>query len=412
MPAYEYSAFTASGASEKGLIEAESPRLARQLLRERNLTPSALKEVASHANSGTAQKQSSFSLKRQSGTLSGAELSLFTRQLATLGRSGLPLDEALTAVSQQSEEAKTQRIALAIRARVTEGESLATALTQFPNAFPVLYRATVDAGEQAGKLDYVLERLADYVERQQEMAGKVKQAAIYPIVMLVVAFGVVMGMMAYVVPNVVSVFESIEAELPLLTRGLIATSDFLRDYWWALFGSIALLVIWFQRKLRTDEAFRRAVHLRLLSAPVVGRIARAANAGRFMRTLGILFGSGVPILEAMRIGTQVVENLPMREAIEEAAKRVREGAGVGKSLAASRIFPPIVVHLISSGEVSGKLDEMLLRAADNQEREVETRIGVLMKLMEPVMTVVMGGIVLIIVLAILLPIFNLNTLVQ
>ena len=412
MPAFEYLALTATGRTEKGLIEAETPRLARQLLRERNLTPTELKEVATRSNTKAEASSSGFTLKRQPGALSGAELSLFTRQLATLSRSGLPLDEALTAVSQQSEEAKTQRIALAIRARVTEGESLATALMQFPNAFPVLYRATVDAGEQAGKLDYVLERLAEYVERQQEMSGKVKQAAIYPIIMLVVATGVVMGMMTYVVPNIVSVFESIDAELPLLTRGLIATSTFMQKGWWAILGGTALAVFLFNRAMRNNEAFRRGMHNRMLGWPVVGRIVRADNTGRFMRTLGILFGSGVPILEAMRIGTQVVENLPMRDAIEEAAKRVREGAGVGRSLGASRLFPPIVVHLINSGEVSGKLDEMLLRAADNQEREVESRLGVLMKLMEPVMTVVMGGIVLIIVLAILLPIFDLNTLVK
>ncbi len=413
MPAFEYTALSAAGRSEKGLIEAESPRLARQLLRERGLTPTGVTEVATRSSGGDdTATQTGFGFKRQRGSLSGAELSLFTRQLATLSRSGLPLDEALTAVSQQSEEAKTQRIALAIRARVSEGESLATALSQFPNAFPVLYRATVDAGEQAGKLDHILERLADYVERQQEMAGKVTQAAIYPIIMLVVATGVVMGMMTYVVPNVVSVFDSIHAELPILTRGLIAVSSFMRKGWWALLGGIALTVYLFNRAMTTNADFRRSMHSRMLGWPIIGRIVRAANTGRFMRTLGILFGSGVPILEAMRIGTQVVENVPMREAIEEAAKRVREGVGVGKSLGVSRLFPPIVVHLISSGEVSGKLDEMLLRAADNQEREVENRIGVLMKLMEPLMTVVMGGIVLIIVLAILLPIFDLNTLVK
>ncbi len=244
------------------------------------------------------------------------------------------------------------------------------------------------------------------------MSAKVTQAAVYPTIMLVVAAGVVMGMMTYVVPQVVSVFEGINAELPLLTRGMIAASDFLRQAWPILiFGGIA--TVWlFRRTLRNSESFRRSWHARMLGWPVIGRLVRGANTGRFMRTLGILFGSGVPILEAMRIGTQVVENLPMREAIEEAAKRVREGQGLGRSLAASKLFPPIVVHLVSSGESSGRLDEMLERAADNQEKEVELRIGVLMKLMEPVMTVVMGGIVLVIVLAILLPIFDLNTLVK
>lgn len=413
MAAFEYVALNAKGRNEKGLIEAETARQARQLLRDRSLMVTELKEVAEQ-NIGSSKNESAGGglFKRSTGSLSSAELALFTRQLATLFRSGLPLDEALTVVAQQSESPKVQRITLGIRSRVTEGDSLASALEQFPGAFPILFRATIEAGEQAGKLDHVMERLADYVERAQEMASKVTQAAIYPIIMLVVATGVVMGMMTYVVPQVVEVFEGINAELPLLTRGMIGLSDFLRQAWPVLiFGGIA--VVWlFRRTLRSNEAFRRSWHQRQLGWPVIGRIVRGANTGRFMRTLGILFGSGVPILEAMRIGTQVVENLPMREAIEEAAKRVREGAGLGRSLAASKLFPPIVVHLVSSGESSGRLGEMLERAADNQEKEVELRIGVLMKLMEPVMTVVMGGIVLVIVLAILLPIFDLNTLVK
>lgn len=413
MAAFEYAALNAKGKNEKGLIEAETARQARQLLRDRGLMPTELKEVAEQSVADRRSGASGGGLfKRSGGTLSSAELALFTRQLATLFRSGLPLDEALTVVSQQSESAKVQRITLGIRSRVVEGESLATALDQFPGAFPILFRSTVEAGEQAGKLDHVLERLADYVERSQEMSAKVTQAAVYPTIMLVVATGVVMGMMTYVVPQVVSVFEGINAELPLLTRGMIAASDFLRQAWPVLiFGGIG--AVWlFRRTLRTNEGFRRSWHARMLGWPVIGRLVRGANTGRFMRTLGILFGSGVPILEVMRIGTQVVENLPMREAIEEAAKRVREGQGLGRSLAASKLFPPIVVHLVSSGESSGRLDEMLERAADNQEKEVELRIGVLMKLMEPVMTVVMGGIVLVIVLAILLPIFDLNTLVK
>lgn len=412
MPAFEYTALNAKGRNEKGLIEAETARQARQLLRERGLTPTAMQEVA-----GDTSKRSDAVAggRRRSGggvSLSTAELALFTRQLATLFRSGLPLDEALTVVSQQSESAKVQRLTLAIRTRVVEGESLASALDQFPGTFPVLFRSTVEAGEQAGKLDHVLERLADYVERSQAMSATVKQAAIYPIIMLVVATGVVIGMMVYVVPNVVGVFANIKAQLPLLTRGLIALSNLLQKAWLPLLVVLAGAVFLFRRAMRNNIAFRRNMHHRMLGWPIVGKLVRGANTGRFMRTLGILFGSGVPILEAMRIGTQVVENLPMREAVEEAAKRVREGAGLGRSLAATKLFPPIVVHLVSSGESSGRLDEMLVRAADNQEKEVELRIGVMMKLMEPAMTVIMGGIVLLIVLAILLPIFDLNTLVK
>jgi len=411
--AFEYAALNTKGSTTKGLIEAETPRQARQLLRDRGLMPTELKEVAEQVYAGGRDKHSAGGLfKRSTGSFSAADLALFTRQLSTLFRSGLPLDEALTVVSQQSESPKVQRITLGIRARVTEGDSLASALDQFPSAFPILFRSTVEAGEQAGKLDHVLERLADYVERSQEMANKITQAAIYPIIMLVVATGVVMGMMTYVVPQVVEVFQGINAELPFLTKAMIGLSAFLRKTWLLLIvGTIA--GVWlFRRTLRSNETFRRRWHQQQLGWPVIGKLVRGTNTGRFMRTLGILFGSGVPILEAMRIGTQVVENLPMREAIEEAAKKVREGAGLGRSLAASKLFPPIVVHLVSSGESSGRLGEMLERAADNQEKEVELRIGVLMKLMEPTMTVVMGGIVLVIVLAILLPIFDLNTLVK
>lgn len=409
MAAFEYSALNARGKQEKGLIEAETARQARALLRERGLTPMELKEVAEQR--GKTGGDGGGTVKTSGGSLSSTELSLFTRQLATLFRSGLPLDEALTAVAQQSESAKVKRIVLGIRSRVIEGDSLANALAQFPSAFPTLFRATVEAGEQAGKLDHVLERLADYVERRQAMQSKILLATFYPAILTLVAIGVVSLLLTYVVPKVVEVFDSIGADLPVLTKMMIATSGFLRNYGVFLVIALALGGWLFARAMRGD-AFRRRVHQRQLTLPLIGRLTRGANTGRFTRTLGILFGAGVPILDAMRIGTQVVGNLPMRDAIEEAAKRVREGAGLARSLEASKLFPPITVHLIASGEASGKLDEMLDRAADNQEREVETLIAALMGIFEPVLILAMGGIVLLIVLAILLPIFDLNTLVK
>lgn len=409
MAAFEYSALNARGKQEKGLIEAETARQARALLRERGLTPMELKEVAEQR--GKTGGDGGGTIKTSGGSLSSTELSLFTRQLATLFRSGLPLDEALTAVAQQSESAKVKRIVLGIRSRVIEGDSLASALAQFPSAFPTLFRATVEAGEQAGKLDHVLERLADYVERRQAMQSKILLATFYPAILTLVAIGVVSLLLTYVVPKVVEVFDSIGADLPVLTKMMIATSGFLRNYGVFLVIALALGGWLFARAMRGD-AFRRRVHQRQLTLPLIGRLTRGANTGRFTRTLGILFGAGVPILDAMRIGTQVVGNLPMRDAIEEAAKRVREGAGLARSLEASKLFPPITVHLIASGEASGKLDEMLDRAADNQEREVETLIAALMGIFEPVLILAMGGIVLLIVLAILLPIFDLNTLVK
>ena len=405
MAAYEYLALTGKGRQEKGLLEGDTPRQVRQMLRERGLTPLEVNEVAERPGGG-------FKLSLGGGgSLSTPELSLLTRQLATLTRSGLPLDEALTAVAQQSESRRVQRITLGVRAKVVEGNSLASALTGFPGAFPPLFRATVEAGEQAGKLDYVLERLADYVERRQAMRSKVLLATFYPAILTVVAISVVSLLLTYVVPKVVGVFDSIHAELPPLTRGLIAFSSFLQHFGIYILIALGIGLFLFARAMRGEE-FRRQVHLRVLKLPLIGRLVRGTNTGRFTRTLGILFGSGVPILDAMHIGSQVVTNVPMREAIDAATKRVREGATVNRSLAESKLFPPITLHLIASGETSGKLDEMLDRAAENQEREVETMISVLMSVFEPLLILTMGGVVLIIVLAILLPIFNLNQLVQ
>ncbi|HEX4895054.1 MAG TPA: type II secretion system inner membrane protein GspF [Solimonas sp.] len=404
MAAYEYRALDPQGRQLKGLIEGDTPRHARQLLRERGLTPLDVTQVAE-------SREGSSPLFQRGGGISGTELSLFTRQLATLVRSGLPLDEALTAVSEQSESKRVKRIALGVRAGVIEGGSLAQSLAPFPKAFPPLFRATIEAGEQSGKLDHILERLAEYVERRQVIQQKVMLAAFYPAILTCVAVGVVLLLLTYVVPQVVEVFDSIDAELPPLTKGLIAVSGFLRDYGIFLLILLGAGAAVFVRMMRT-EAFRRSVHRRILGLPLVGRLTRGANTGRFTRTLGILFGSGVPILDAMRIGTQVVSNLPMREAIEQATVKVREGASLSKSLAASKLFPPITVHLIASGESSGRLDDMLDRAAENQEREVETLIAALMGVFEPVLILAMGGIVLLIVLAILLPIFDLNQLVK
>lgn len=406
MAAYEYSALNAQGRLEKGLIEGDTPRQARQLLRERGLSPLEITEVAeqSHRVSPTL-------FQRHGGGISVGELSLFTRQLATLSRSGLPLDEALTAVAEQSEGKRVKRIALGVRAGVMEGNTLASSLNQFPNVFPPLFRATVEAGEHSGKLDHILERLADYVERRQYMRTKVMLAVLYPIILSVVAFVVVTALLTYVVPQVVQVFQDIHAELPILTRGLIVLSDFLRAWGVYLLILTGAGIAIFVRMLR-GEAFRRQVHRWQLGLPLVGRITRGANTGRFTRTLGILFGSGVPILDAMRIGTQVVTNLPMRDAIEEAAAKVREGASLSRSLGASKLFPPITVHLIASGESSGRLDEMLDRAAENQEKEIETMVATLVGVFEPALIVTMGVVVALIVLAILLPIFDLNQLVK
>jgi len=404
MPAYEFTALDARGRQEKGLLEGDTPRQVRGMLRDRGLTPLTVHEVA---EAQVARRGALF----QRGGWSHTELTLFTRQLATLARSGLPLDEALAAVAQQSEEKNVKRVTLGVRSGVMEGRTLAQALGEFPSVFPPLFRATIEAGESSGKLDNVLERLADYVERRQALQQKLMLAAIYPAILTVVAIAVVAMLLTYVVPKVVAVFADLDAQLPLLTRALIALSDFLREYGLGLLVLLAGALIAFGQAMRNDD-FKRRVHRQLLRVPLVGRLTRGSNTARFTRTLGILFGSGVPILDAMRIGTQVVSNLPMRDAIETATLRVREGAPVNKSLAESGLFPPITLHLIASGEASGRLDEMLDRAAEQQEREVETLVAAMMGLLEPLLIVTMGVIVFGIVMAILLPIFDLNQLVK
>lgn len=404
MGAFEYTAVDAVGKERRGVIEGDTPRQVRQLLRERQLLPLSVTEVAQRE----ALRQHSFQFRR---SLSAADLAMLTRQLATLVQSGLPLEEALLAVSEQTESPRVKSILLGVRSKVMEGHTLADGLADFPRAFPELYRATVSAGEQSGYLDAVLERLADYTEGRQVLRQKVQHAMIYPIVLTVLAMLIVSGMLVYVVPKVVGVFANTGRELPALTEALIGLSDFLRDYGLALLVA-AGVAFWAFRRLLQRPAAQAAADRFMLRVPLVGRLVRGANTARFTRTLSILVGSGVPVLEALRISAEVVTSTPMREAVEVSAARVREGAPIGKSLGASGQFPPICIHLISSGEASGELETMLGRAAANQEREMDGLIAALLGIMEPGLIVAMGAIVLMIVLAILLPIFELNQLVR
>jgi general secretion pathway protein F len=298
-----------------------------------------------------------------------------------------------------------------VRTRVLEGHTLATALADFPQVFPELYRATVAAGEQSGHLEVVFERLADYTEARQQMRQKVGLALFYPLLLTGVAVLVVAGLLTYVVPQVVQVFSSLNQQLPALTRGLIAVSEFLRQSGWLLLALLAGGAVAWALALRRI-GFRRRVDRALLRLPLVARLARGANTARFARTFSILMASGVPVLEALRISAQVLSNLPMREAVQEAAARVKEGASLNKAISNSGYFPPMTVQLIASGEASGRLESMLERAAIQQERETETLIAALLGIFEPMLILVMGGVVLIIVLAILLPIFDLNQLVR
>ena len=404
MGAFEYVAMDQAGKQAKGLLEGDTPKHVRQILRDRKLFPVSVTEVAQRE----ARRQRTFSFRKG---MSSSELALITRQLASLSQSGLPLEESLLAVAQQNEQQRTKSILLGVRAKVMEGHSLADGFSEFPQAFPELYRATVAAGEQSGHLDVVLERLADYTEARQELRQRVTNALIYPIALVVFAVAIISFMLATVVPKIVGVFENTAAELPPLTTGLIATSDFLRDYWpLVLIGAAAVgwLVWWILQK----EGPRRRYHAVLLRLPIVGRLTRGVNTARFTRTLSILAGSGVPILQALNISSEVIENIPMRDAVNEATLRVREGASISKSLAASKLFPPMMIHLVSSGEAGGRLEEMLSRSAAGQEREVDGLIAAMLGILQPLLIVIMGAIVLTIVLAILLPIFEINNLIQ
>ncbi len=405
MGAFEYTALDPAGREKKGVLEGDTARHVRALLREKQLLPLTVDQVSERE---ATRQRTSFSFARR---VSSNEVALLTRQLATLCKAGLPLEEALLAVSQQSEKPRVQSVLLGVRSKVMEGHTLADGLGDFPRVFPEIYRATVSAGEQAGHLDAVLERLADYTESRDELRQKILGALLYPIVLTVMCLGIVSGLLVYVVPKVVEVFESAKGKLPLMTRVLIAFSDFLRDYGLWLVAALVVGGFLFSRWLRNPDA-RRRFHAALLTLPLVGRVVRGFNTARFTRTFSILTGSAVPVLEALRIAGQVVSNVPMREAVEAAAQRVREGAPIGRSLGQSKVFPPMTIHLISSGESSGKLEDMLERAAVSQERELDGILAALVGLLGPLLIVLMGLFVMAIVFAMLMPIFEMNTLIR
>lgn len=405
MPAFEFTALDVNGREHKGVLEGDGPRAVRQQLRDRQWTPLTVQEVAAREAKSGARR---FTLQR--GVAAG-DLALMTRQLATLVRSGLPLEESVRAVSQQTEKARLKSMLLGVRSRVMEGHTLAAGLAEFPHVFPELYRATVAAGEQSGHLDVVLERLADYTESRQQLRQKIQLALFYPALLTILAISVAALLLTYVVPQVVQVFQNIGQELPLLTRALIALSDFMRAYGLAMLILLGLGIAGFNWLLRKPGP-RRQWHALLLRLPLVSRLTRGLNTARFARTFSILLASGVPVLEALRISAEVIGNMPMREAVEEAARKVREGSSIYNALEKSSYFPPLTLHLIASGETSGNLEDMLDRAATSQEREIEVLVATLLGLFEPLLIVLMGGLVLVIVLAILLPIFDLNQLVK
>jgi general secretion pathway protein F len=401
MPAFAYQVLDASGRAQRGVLQADTARAARALLRERGLHPLDVEPL----REGAAQAALPWSRG-----LGVAQLALFSRQLAVLVGSGLPIDEALAALAEGS-EGRLQGIVLALRARVMEGAALATALGEHGATFPPLYRASVAAGESAGRLDQVLRRLADHAEAAAALRQRVLLALTYPILLAVVALAVVSALMVYVVPQVTSVFLQNGQALPWATRTLIALSAVVREAggWLLLLAALLPLGAFFALRRPALRARWQAFCLRL---PLLGRLLRAADSARFARTLALLVGSAVPLLEALQIAAGVVQALPLREALARVALRVREGQAFGRALAESKQFPPIAVRLIQSGERSGRLDGMLAEAAAHQERELDTALGVLGAALGPLVIIAVGGLVLFIVLAILLPIFDLNTLIR
>lgn len=406
MPAFEYRALNAAGKEEKGIIEADTARQARQMLRNNALTPLEVNEAIQKQKKSESGRGRIFG-----GNMGAADLALMTRQLATLVGAGSPLEESLNMIVRQTERAGPRRIVSAIRSRVMEGHTLASSMGQFPSSFPALYRATVGAGEQSGHLAEVLSRLADYTESRQLNQQQVSTAFVYPALLSVVAVGIVVALLKFVVPNVISVFSTFKGELPMMTRVLISSSKFLENHGIALLIGTVLSVFGI-RYLLSFQTWKTRWHKLTLKIPLVGRLVRGINTEHFSRTLSILASSGVPILDALRIAGGVINNIPMRQAVDEAAVKVREGMSINKALQQTNYFPPMLTYLIASGESSGQLDAMLERAAIQQERENQAKIAKMVTLVEPVMMLVMGGVVMGIVLAIMVPIFNMSQLVK
>jgi len=410
MAAYKYKALDTAGKLVKGVLEGDSERQIRAQLRTKSLRPI---EVAAAGRRAANSESSAGSVRKGlfAPRLGATELALITRQLATLVASALPLDECLQAAAEQTRKASTKTLLLQVRSKVAEGHTLAHAMAQFPQTFGDMYRAMVNAGEQAGQLGPVLEQLADHTENRQHTAQKLQMALIYPFVLIGVAIAVVSALMVFVVPEMVGIFAQTKTDLPPLTVALIATSDFLTQYGWALLLALVALVITTQRLLKIT-AYKKRADAALLRVPGIRRVLIGIDTARFSSTLSILMASGVPLLDALRIAGAVMNNLVLRSASQEVAARVQEGSSLNRALSQEAFFPPMMVHMVASGETSGELETMLDRSASNQERELEATLGTVMALFEPLMVVIMGGLVLTIVMAILLPIFDLNTMVR
>lgn len=407
MSTFQYEALNAQGAIHKGVIQSDSARMARQLLRTQGLTPLEIREVKNTRFSAQA-----FSLKKifSRKKLKDVELALFTRQLATLIQAGLPIADALQAITEQSEKTQLKTLLHHLHNHIQEGRSLAQALQQFPGIFPEMYWATVNAGEQSGKLGSILQRLADYLDNQLRLKQQIHQALIYPALMILVSIGIVSFLLAFVLPKIIRVFEQNDQTLPIFTRILIWMSNHI--YYEGGFIAILLLGLWIGfRILKKFPQKLLSFHRLLNYIPGLSYLSKKMNTARYCRTLGMLMGSAVNILPAMRVASALLSNLHMQKTVNQAEIRVKEGVSLVSALKQTHYFSSLTLHLIGSGEKSGKLAELLLRAADQEEADFERVVATSLRLFEPFIILVMGFVVLFIVLAILLPIFQLDQVV-
>jgi len=407
MPAFRYEAVDAGGATKKGVLNSDSARSARSELRAQGLVPLKVDQIAAQVDaSGVAKSRGGLGER-----LSSTELALFTRQLASLLEAGLPLEQAFTALLEQAERPYLRDLIASVRSEVIGGDALSTVLGRHPRDFAEIYRALVASGEQIGQLSRVLSRLADYIERRNALVQKVRLAFTYPAIVTVVAFSIVIFLLTYVVPQIVSVFANTKQKLPFLTIVMLAVSDFVRNY--GIVVAIALIGAWFMwRRALQNIALKRRWHTWLLTAPLYGKFERSLNTARFASTLAITTGSGVPILRALETSRDTLNNVAMRELVEEASDAVREGVSLARALSAQKHFPPMLVHMIRAGEITGELPAMLDRAAAAQEADLERRTLTIAGLLEPALILAMGVVVLLIVLAVLMPIIEINQLVR
>ncbi|MDE1982117.1 MAG: type II secretion system inner membrane protein GspF [Betaproteobacteria bacterium] len=403
MPVFRFEAMDQAGQSESGVIEAESPRQARSLLRARGLVPLSLMTAKE------MKGRQELSLFRRG--LSGGDRVTVIRQLSSLLNAGIPLDEALGAVASDAERPAVRERTLELRSEVLGGSPLASAMAMHPKDFPPIYQALVAAGEKSGRLGWVLERLADYAQARDALQQKVLMALAYPAIVMVVAFGIVIFLMTTVVPQVVAVFVSSHQALPFLTRAMIFLSDLVRNWGW-LAALLLLGLVWLVRRAWKIPAVRLRWDERTLTWPVVGKLVRGYNTERFASTLSILVGGGVPILLALQGAADTLANTALRRDVEEAIVRVREGSGLARALGRDHRFPPILLQLIHSGETTGKLPEMLERAAQGEGSALERRILLFTTLLEPILILLMGAVVATIVMAVLLPILEINQMVR